>query len=83
LRTAADFLKNNQKDTVPLNRREDFTEFAILDGHGEQATIHIFPAVPVSVAIEIGRVRMPKSDLPLVVYDNIREKGFMPRLTIT
>jgi hypothetical protein len=50
--------------------------------HGERAVIHLFPAVPVSVAIEIGRVRMPKSDLPLIVYDNQREKGFVPRLEV-
>jgi SMODS-associated and fused to various effectors sensor domain len=50
--------------------------------HGEKAKIHVFPAVPVSVAIELGRVRMPKSDLPLLVYDSIREKGFLPRLEI-
>ena len=50
--------------------------------HGEKAKIHVFPAIPVSVAIELGRVRMPKSDLPLLVYDNIREKGFSPRLEI-
>lgn len=50
--------------------------------HGENAMIHVFPAVPVSVAIELGRVRMPKSDLPLLVYDNIREMGFLPRLEI-
>jgi hypothetical protein len=28
--------------------------------HGEDAVIHIFPAVPVSVAVEIGRVWQPK-----------------------
>jgi len=50
--------------------------------HGERATIHVFPAIPVSCAIEIGRVRMPKSDLPLLVYDNIRDQGFIPRLEI-
>jgi hypothetical protein len=50
--------------------------------HGEKAVIHVFPAVPLSVAIEIGRVRMPKSDLPLVVYDNIQGRGFLPRVEI-
>lgn len=51
--------------------------------HGEDAKIHVFPAIPVSVAIELGRVRMPKADLPLVVYDNRPETGFVPRLEIT
>jgi hypothetical protein len=50
--------------------------------HGEKARIHVFPAMPVSVAIELGRVRMPKSDLPLLVYDNFLQKGFVPRLEV-
>ena len=50
--------------------------------NGEDAIIHVFPAVPVSVAVELGRVRMPKSDLPLVIYDNMLGKGFVPRLEI-
>ena len=50
--------------------------------NGEDTTIHVFPAVPVSVAVELGRVRMPKSDLPLLVYDNILGWGFVPRLEI-
>ena len=41
--------------------------------HGAEATINIFPAVPVSIAIEIGRVWMPKADLPLIIYDRNRE----------
>lgn len=43
--------------------------------HGEDAVIHVFPAVPVSVAVEIGRVWMPKADLPMRIYDQNRETG--------
>lgn len=43
--------------------------------HGERAAIHLFPAMPVSTAVEVGRVWMPKADLPLVVYDQNREAG--------
>jgi hypothetical protein len=50
--------------------------------HGSDAVIHIFPAVPVSVAIEVGRVWIPKADLPMTVYDESRGAGFVPRLTI-
>jgi hypothetical protein len=50
--------------------------------HGEGTTIHMFPAVPVSVAVEIGRVRMPKADLPVLVYDQLPGAGFKPRLEI-
>jgi hypothetical protein len=45
-------------------------------------SIHIFPAVPVSTAVEIGRVWMPKADLPLIIYDETRGQGFVPRLRI-
>ena len=52
--------------------------------HGEGHTVHVFPAVPVSVAVEIGRVRMPKADLPLLVYDQTTPgTQFAPRLTIS
>lgn len=43
--------------------------------HGEDAIIHLFPAVPVSVAVEIGRVWMPKADLPMKIYDQNRKVG--------
>lgn len=43
--------------------------------HGEDATIHVFPAMPVSAAIELGRVWMPKADLPMIIYDQNRKSG--------
>lgn len=43
----------------------------------------MFPALPVSAAIEVGRTWMPKADLPLVIYDENRARGgFEPRLMI-
>jgi len=51
--------------------------------HGESAVIHLFPAVPVSVAIEIGRIWMPKADLPIKIYDqNTKRGGFHPVLDL-
>jgi hypothetical protein len=50
--------------------------------HGEGALIHLFPVLPASLAVEVGRVWMPKSDLPLRVYDNHRARGFLPTLDI-
>ena len=50
--------------------------------HGQNATINVFPAIPVSCAVETGRVRMPKADLPLVIFDQVPNKGFISRLTI-
>jgi len=43
--------------------------------HGQDMVLHVFPAVPVSVAVEIGRVWMPKADLPLYIYDQNRKLG--------
>ncbi|MEZ4721948.1 MAG: SAVED domain-containing protein [Flavobacteriales bacterium] len=52
--------------------------------HGEDAVIHVFPAMPVSAAIELGRVWMPKADLPMIIYDqNRKNEGFFKTLTIT
>jgi len=51
--------------------------------HGEKATIHVFPAMPVSLAVDFGRVLNGKSDLPLIVYDeNKKLGGFVKALSI-
>ena len=75
-----------------MKRRGDLAEFRrlvrrtlnlIKAAHGEAATIHVFPALPVSAAVEVGRVWMPKADLPLVIYDqNRRSGGFTPAFRI-
>jgi hypothetical protein len=52
--------------------------------YGAEVPINIFPAVPVSAAIEIGRVWMPKADMPLFLYDeNTASEGFKHVLTIS
>ncbi|MAT54439.1 MAG: hypothetical protein CMN32_08140 [Saprospirales bacterium] len=52
--------------------------------HGQDAKLHIFPAMPVSAAIELGRVWMPKADLPMIIYDqNWKREGFFKTITIT
>jgi hypothetical protein len=51
--------------------------------HSDAPAIHIFPALPVSIAVEIGRVWMPKADLPMVIYEQNRKLGgFYPALRI-
>lgn len=51
--------------------------------HGEDVTIHVFPAMPVSAAIELGRIWMPKADLPMILYDqNRKNRGFFQTLKI-
>ena len=45
--------------------------------HGQNNLLHVFPAVPVSIAVEIGRVWMPKADLPMNIYEqNQKTNGF-------
>jgi hypothetical protein len=50
--------------------------------HPSAKEIHVFAAVPVSIAVELGRIRMPKADLPFVLYDETKGSGFVPRLRI-
>lgn len=57
---------------------------AIKEKHGQMTPVHIFPAMPVSCAIELGRVRMPKADMPWIVYDqNNKQYKFIKALEIT
>lgn len=51
--------------------------------HGQDNEIHIFPSAPVAINVEIGRVWMPKVDLPMKIYDENRKNGgFQYALTI-
>ena len=51
--------------------------------HGQSAVLHIFPAAPVSACLEVGRVRMPKADMPWQLYDQVNPLGgFVPALAI-
>jgi hypothetical protein len=47
-----------------------------------QVLLSVFPAMPVACAVELGRIRMPKADLPWLVYDQIPGEGFVPALNI-
>lgn len=52
--------------------------------HGQQKLLHVFPAMPVSAAIEFGRIRMPKADLAMLIYDqNKVSNSFVPTIKIT
>jgi allophanate hydrolase subunit 2 len=51
--------------------------------HGQNTALHIFPAGPVSIAIELGRIRMPKADMPWIAYDQVNTLGgFVKALSI-
>ena len=51
--------------------------------HGQETLLHIFPAAPISVAVELGRVRSPKADMPWRLYDqNNARAGFVRALDL-
>lgn len=57
--------------------RKIFRKLMVLikEKHGQSTPLQIFPAMPVSCAIEMGRVRMPKADMPWVMYDQNNKLG--------
>lgn len=68
-----------------LRRPEDQSEYRrrlrgvfnrIKAAHGQSTVIHVFPALPASLAVETGRVWMPKADAPLRLYDQNGASGF-------
>jgi len=51
--------------------------------HGQRTVLHVFPAMSVSLAVELGRVRMPKADTPWQIYDQVNALGgFVPALAL-
>lgn len=69
-----DFLKNKYQ---LISFRETFRKLMdkIKRVHGHDNILNVFLATPVAIAVEIGRVWMPKADLPLIIYDENRSKG--------
>ena len=61
------FKGKNQLSKFRVLTRGLFNKIKLV--HGEDSAIHIFPATSISVAVELGRVWMPKADLPLYLYD--------------
>ncbi len=75
-----DFLKSREQLSM-FRKQFRLLMDRIKARHGQDIVLHVFPAVPVSVAVEIGRVWMPKADLPLCIYDQNRKlNGFMKAL---
>jgi hypothetical protein len=55
----------------------------IKEAHPGAKELPVFPAMPISCAIELGRVRMPKADIPWVIYDqNNKRGGFIESIRI-
>ena len=69
-----DFLKSRaQLAAFRETARKLIVEIA--HGHGQRTSLNIFPAMPVACAVELGRVRMPKADMPWVVFDQNNKRG--------
>jgi hypothetical protein len=75
-----------------LRRREDLEAFrsayrALLAElrvrHGAGCELHLLPAVPAPVAIACGYDLLPKVDPDIIVYDNIKPRGFTERLKVS
>jgi hypothetical protein len=47
----------------------------IANTHGQSTPLKIFPAMPVACAVEFGRVRMPKADMPWIMFDQNNKLG--------
>lgn len=52
----------------------------IRETHGHNCEIHLFPAIPLSIAVSIGCILLPKIDPKIHVYEN--NDGFSYALTI-
>lgn len=77
-----DFLKSRNQ----LSRYRETVRKLIVDigkAHGKAMSLSIFPAMPVACAVELGRVRMPKADIPWILYDqNQSHRKFIKALEI-
>lgn len=76
------FLKSEkQLDQFKEVMRKTFDRIKAI--HGENTTLNVFPAMPVATAVEMGRVWMPKADLPMVIFDqNNKKNGFHKAIEI-
>ena len=64
-----DFMQAKQQLSL-FRRRMRRLIVEIKQQHGEATPLHIFPVMPVSCCIELGRIRMPKVDMPWQIYDH-------------
>ena len=77
-----DFVKSRKQITdFGEKMKEAFREIKRI--YGQDAILNIFPAMPVSLAVQLGRVWMPKADLSLKIYDqNFALGGFVEAINI-
>lgn len=77
-----DYLKStDQLENFRQVMRQVYAELRKLND--SRKVIHVFPAMPISTAVELGRIRSPKADLQLMIYDqNNKKKRFIKALEI-
>lgn len=63
-----DFIKS-RKQIIDFGEKmkEAFREIKKM--HGQDVFLNIFPALPISLAVQLGRVWMPKADLSMKIFD--------------
>lgn len=54
----------------------------IQNDHGKDVQISLFPAIPVSIAVQLGRELLPKGDPPIVIYDKQGSAGYIRALMV-
>ncbi|MGE8533287.1 MAG: HNH endonuclease [Chryseobacterium sp.] len=77
-----DFVKS-RKQIIDFGEKmkEAFREIKKI--HGQEVLLNIFPAMPISLAIQLGRVWMPKADVSMKIFDqNYALGGFSEALEI-
>ncbi len=69
-----DYLKTEKSlENFRVQARKAFEKIKAKHGHG--TILNVFPAMPVSAAVEFGRVWQPKADMEMIIYDENRTKG--------
>ena len=69
-----DFLKSkNQLQEFSIVVRQLLNK--IKSRYNAQTFLNIFPAMPIAASIELGRIWMPKADMPLNIFDENTDKG--------
>jgi hypothetical protein len=74
-----DIIKNKSQLEEYRNKIRETFEY-IKDIYGRDCEINIFPAMPISIAVETGRCWMKKTHPNLIIYDE--KKGFKKALEI-
>lgn len=77
-----DLIKSREQlSALRIVLRRLFDEIKL--AHGQQESLHVFPAAPLSACVEFGRARMPKADMPWEIYDQVNQLGgFVKALSI-